>query len=141
MDQIIANRMTRPRMYAVLLGVFAGIAVALAAAGIYAVMAYSVAQRTRELGIRIALGADRGSVLRLIVGRGARLALGGLVAGLGGAIALSRVMSSLLYEVAPTDVPTYVAVAALLTLVALLACAIPARRAARVDPAITLRGE
>jgi predicted permease len=141
MDKWVDLRMREPRFYTLLLTIFAGVALVLASVGIYGVMSYAVSQETRELGIRIALGADRGSVLRLIVGRGARLALGGLVAGLGGAIALSRVMSSLLYEVAPTDVPTYVAVAALLTLVALLACAIPARRAARVDPAITLRGE
>ena len=124
-----------------LLGIFAAVALLLASVGIYGVMSYSVEQRTREIGIRMALGAERSSVLRLIVGQGARLAAGGIVVGIAGAFALSRVMAGLLYGVSATDPLTYLALAAILAAVAVAACAVPARRAVLVDPAVALRAE
>ena len=115
MDQIISNRMTRPRMYAVLLGVFAAIAVALAAAGIYAVMAYSVAQRTREIGIRMALGARSREVLGLVMGQSALLSVAGVVIGLAGAMWTTRYLQGLLFGLTPLDPATFIAVALLLS--------------------------
>ena len=113
----------------------------LAAVGTYSVMAFSVRQRTREIGIRLAVGADRGAVMASVMLSGARLALTGTVVGAVGAILLSRLISSLLWGVRGTDPLTYVAVAGLLTVVTLLACFVPARRAARVDPIVALRAE
>ncbi len=104
-------------------------------------MSYSVEQRTREIGIRMALGAERGVVLRLVIGEGARLAAAGIVIGIAGAFALSRVMASMLYGISGTDPLTYAALAAGLGAVALAACWMPARRAVRVDPAVALRAE
>ena len=127
------------RFQLLLLAVFAGIAVALAAVGVYGVVACSVGQRTRELGLRFALGAQRADVFRLVIGQGMRLTAIGVAAGVAGALALSRFLESLLFEMAPTDPLTFVAVAAMLTLVALLATWIPARRASRVDPVEALR--
>jgi ABC-type antimicrobial peptide transport system permease subunit len=123
----------------ILLGIFAGLA--LAAVGIYGVMAMAVAERTRELAIRISLGAQRSDVLRLVLGRGLRLALAGVAIGLAGAFALTRVIAALLYGVSATDPLTFGLIAALLVVVALLACWIPARRATKVDPMIALRTE
>ena len=130
-----------PRFQGTLLGLFAGLALLLAAVGTYSVMAFSVRQRTREIGIRVAVGADRGAVMASVMLSGARLALTGTVVGAIGAILLSRLISSLLWGVGGTDPLTYGAVAGLLTVVTLLACFVPARRAARVDPIVALRAE
>ncbi len=139
MDQIVSNSLSRPRLYAVLLGVFAGIAVALAAIGIYGVMAYSVAQRTREIGIRMALGAQRGQVVRLVLSQGLALTLIGTVAGLGAAAAVTRYLRAMLFGLTPLDPLTFAAVALLFSAVAIVASYVPARHATRVDPLTALR--
>jgi putative ABC transport system permease protein len=125
----------------ILLGGFALLALILASVGIYGVVSYLVAQRTNEIGIRMALGAQRGDVLKMIVGQGAKMALLGVAFGIAAALALTRLMSGMLFGVTPTDPLTFFAVAALLVAVALLACYIPARRASRVDPVVALRYE
>jgi putative ABC transport system permease protein len=124
-----------------LLGIFAGVALVLAAVGLYGVMSYTVAQRTREIGLRMALGAQRGDVLRLVVGQGLRLVLVGVVVGLVASLILTRVMTSLLYGVSATDPATLVTISLVLIAVAVFASYIPARRATRVDPLIALRYE
>ncbi len=141
MDELVANSVASSSFMTLLLSGFAGLALALASIGIYGVMAYSVAQRTRETGIRMALGAKKNDVLRTAIGQGLRLILAGTVMGIAGAIALTRFLSSLLYDVNPTDPLTFAAVSLLLGAVALLACYIPARRAMRVDPVVALRHE
>ncbi|MGH9936501.1 MAG: FtsX-like permease family protein, partial [Blastocatellia bacterium] len=141
LDQYLAESIAQPRFNTLLLALFAGVAMILAAVGLYGVMAYSVAQRTREIGVRMALGAQPGDVLRLIVGQGMKLTLLGVVIGLVASLALTRLMKSLLYGVSPTDTPTFTAVTVLLVVVALVACWIPTRRATQVDPLIALRCE
>jgi putative ABC transport system permease protein len=141
MEERIRDASWRARFSAVLLGVFAAIAVLLSGIGIYGVMSYVVRQRTREIGIRMALGARAEDVRRMILWRTAALAGIGMAIGLGGALALTRVLASLLYQVKPNDPGTYAAVSALLAVLALLAAYLPARRASAVDPAVTLRSE
>jgi putative ABC transport system permease protein len=141
MDQLLADSLSRSRFTMLLLGIFAAFALLLAAVGIYGLIAYSVTQRTQELGIRIALGAQRRDVLRLVLSQGTRLTLFGLVLGIAAAIGITRLMASLLFDISATDPLTFAGVAALLAFVALLACFIPARRATRVDPIVALRYE
>jgi predicted permease len=141
MNELVSRSMVQPRFLALLLATFSGIALFLAAIGIYGVMAYSVAQRTQEIGVRMALGARPLHVLRLVFGQSLGMLLIGIVIGLAGAFALTRLMRTLLFEITATDPLTYVSVIGLLTVVALLACYIPARRAAKVDPLIALRYE
>jgi putative ABC transport system permease protein len=141
LDEVVARSISEPRFYMVLLGAFAAMAVFLAALGIFGVLSYSVVQRSREIGIRVALGAHPGDVLRMVLGHAAFLALVGVLAGLAGAVALSRAIGSLLFELSPTDPLTLGSMAVLLSAVALLASYLPARRATRVDPLIALRSE
>jgi putative ABC transport system permease protein len=124
-----------------LIGAFAALALLLAAVGIYGVMAYSVSQRTREIGIRLALGAPRHNVLGLILGQGAKLAVAGVLVGLIGAFALTRLMQSLLFGVSPRDFGTFSFVPAIVLALILVGCYIPARRATKLDPLVALREE
>src|SRR5262249_42568526 len=129
------------RFNMILLIAFAGLALALASIGIYGVMSYSVAERTREIGIRMAMGAQSGDVLKLVLKQGASLIASGLAFGVVAAFVLTRVISSFLFGIVPTDAATFIAVALLLGVVALIACFIPARRATKVDPMVSLRYE
>jgi len=141
MDELLSRSVAEPRFRTTLIGLFAGVAVLLAALGAYGLLSYAVRQRTREMGIRLALGAQRRDVLGLVLRDGMRLAAIGSLLGLGGALFLGRLLSGMLYGVAATDPGTYLAVTALILLVALLACFIPARRATRVEPTVALRSE
>ncbi|MGZ5005200.1 MAG: ABC transporter permease [Chthoniobacterales bacterium] len=141
MEDTIARTLLKRKFTMTLLTIFAGIAVALASIGLYGVMSYSVSQRTREIGIRMALGAQRADVLRLVVRQGMLLTLVGVALGLGGSLGLTRLISSLLFGVSATDIGTFGAVSTLLLLIALLACWLPARRASGVDPMVALRTE
>jgi putative ABC transport system permease protein len=141
MNELVSRSMVQPRFLALLLATFSAIALFLAAIGIYGVMAYSVAQRTQEIGVRMALGARPLHVLRLVLGQSLGMLLIGTVIGLAGAFALTRLMQTLLFEIRATDPLTYVSVIGLLAVVALLACYIPARRATKVDPLVALRYE
>jgi putative ABC transport system permease protein len=135
----VADASAQARFSALLLAVFAAAALLLASLGIYGVMAFAVAQRTREIGIRVALGADRVAVLRLIVGQGAGLAVAGLAIGLVCALAATRVLHSLLFGVTPSDPLSFGAVVAILAVAALLAAWVPARQASKLPPAVALR--
>jgi putative ABC transport system permease protein len=141
MDQLVAGAVANPRLNLVLMAIFAGVALVLASVGIYGVMSYSVTQRTHEIGIRMALGAQQRHVLKMVIGQGMALTGLGLVTGLGGALLTTRLMSSLLFGVSATDPMTFIVISIILTGVALGACFIPARRATKVDPMIALRYE
>ncbi len=141
MDQLIVNSVSTRRITLILLGLFSTLALVLAAIGIYGVISYSVAQRTHEIGIRMALGAQKADVLRMVLAQGARIAGAGVVIGLAASLGLTRLLANLLFSVSAADPLTFVAVAITLILVAMLACYIPARRTLRVDPMIALRYE
>jgi putative ABC transport system permease protein len=139
MDQLMSQSLGQSRYSGLLLGIFAIVALALAAVGIYGVIAYAVSQRTREIGIRIALGARKRHIFRLVVGHGMILSMIGVAIGVAASLMLTRYLSSLLYDVSSTDPVTFTSVVLILITVALLACSIPARRATRVDPMNALR--
>jgi len=141
MEALLAESVSPARFRLLLLGVFSGAALLLAAVGIYGVVSYSVTQRTHELGVRMALGARRGDILRLVLGRSTLLALAGVGAGLAGALALTRIMRRLLFQVTPTDPATFLLVALAMAAVAIAASLVPARRASRVEPVVALRYE
>ena len=141
MERLLSSSVARERFSMLLLTLFAVVALLLAAVGIYGVTSYSVSQRTVEVGIRLAVGADRGDVLKLVMVHGAKLALGGVVLGLVGAAALSRIMASQLYGVEAIDPSTFGLVAVVLSSVAMVATYIPAHRAARIDPVVALQAE
>jgi len=141
MERTLSDSLAPRRFNMLLLGIFAAIALSLATVGIYGVMAFAVTQRTHEIGIRMALGAERSRVLGLIVTQGLRLTLVGVIIGLAGAWALTRFLTSFLFGVHATDVPTFVVVSAVLVVVSVLASYIPARRATKVDPMVALRYE
>jgi putative ABC transport system permease protein len=141
MEQITLESIAQQRMVTALLVSFAGLALGLSTLGIYSVLSYSTAQRTREIGVRMALSAERGSVLRLVVGRGIGLAGLGLAIGIAAALLLTRLMTDLLYEVRATDPVTFVGVTTVLAASSILACYVPARRATKIDPMVALRYE
>jgi putative ABC transport system permease protein len=141
MDAAVSNNVAAPRFRTLMLGIFAAVAVCLAMAGVYGVMAYLVSQRSNEIGLRMALGASPADVSRLVLRQGMLLTGAGLVLGLAGASAATRLLTSVLFEVKPGDPLTYAAVAALLAAVALAATYIPAHRASKVDPLVALRQE
>jgi ABC-type antimicrobial peptide transport system permease subunit len=141
MDEVIASSFAARRISMILLGIFAALALLLSCVGIYGVISYVVGQRTAEIGLRMALGAQPGDVMRLVLGEGLRMALVGVLVGLVGAFGLTRLMASQLFGVTARDPLTFIAVGILLTLVSLLACYVPARRAVRVDPLWALRSE
>lgn len=141
MKELVSASIASRRFNSTLLTVFALAALLLASAGVYGVISFFVTQRTREIGLRVVLGARSTDVIRLIVGQGMRITALGIVAGLLGALALTRLMSNLLYGVSTSDPMTFAAVAGLMIVVALLACYLPARRATKVDPLVALRYE
>jgi len=141
MDDVVSQSLTQPKFNMLLLGVFAGLALLLAAIGIYSVLSYSVRRRVPEIGVRLALGARLSDVLRMVVTEGMKPTLLGVAIGVAASLAMGRLVASLIFQVKPTDPMTFVAVGALLALIALLACVIPAYRASKVDPVIALRNE
>ncbi len=141
MDQIISNSLTSERFQTTLLTLFGGLGLLIVIVGVYGVISYFVAQRTHEIGVRMALGATQTSVLRLVLRQGALLAVAGVAIGVAASLALARVLRGLLYGIAPSDPATLVGITALLMIVVLAASWIPARRATRVDPLIALRHE
>jgi ABC-type antimicrobial peptide transport system permease subunit len=140
-EEALGGWTAQKRFLFLLAGVFAAVALTLATVGLYGLLSYSVARRTQEIGVRVSLGAQRSDVLRLILGEGARLALIGIVLGIVASLAVTRLMSSLLFGIKPSDPLTFITVAALLSLVALFASYVPARHAMRVDPMVALRYE
>ena len=141
MEAMVSDSIATPRLRMMLVGLFAGLALLLAMAGMYGVMSYVTSQRISEFGVRMAMGASRGSVLALVLGRAARMAALGVTVGLVLAVAAARVVSTMLFGLKPTDAITYAAVLAAVMPIVVLAAAIPAWRAARVDPAVALRNE
>jgi ABC-type antimicrobial peptide transport system permease subunit len=141
MDEVISNSFAARRLSMILLTAFAALALVLACVGIYGVISYLVSQRTHEIGVRMALGAQRSEVMRLVLGGGARMAIVGVAIGICGALGLTRLMASQLFGVSAHDPLTFAAVGALLILVAVAACYVPARRATQVDPMVALRHE
>jgi len=141
MDELIEDSVVQERFRTWLVSGFAGLALLLAVIGIYAVISYSVAQQTREIGVRIALGATRGDVSKMVLGHGLRLAIAGIAIGLISALGVTRILRSMLYSTSSTDFLSFVLTSAVLMAVALLACYIPALRAAKVDPIVALRYE
>jgi putative ABC transport system permease protein len=141
MNQLVDTQTARPRLYAVLVGVFAAIGLLLAIVGIYGVVAFLVTERTREIGIRMSLGARRGSVLALVLGRTVAITAAGVAVGIGGAAATTRYLEGMLFGVTPLDTVTILGVAVAFSAVALLAAAVPASRATRIDPLVALRHE
>jgi len=140
-EKLVGDALSLPRLYALLIGIFASAALLLAVLGVYGVMAYAVAQRQREIGVRLALGAAPSAIRRLVLGQGARLALIGTGTGLLAAAGTGRLLGTLLFEVSAFDLPTFVAVPLVLGAMALLACWLPARRAMRVNPLVAIREE
>ena len=141
MDERLSKSVAQSRFIMLLLAVFGGLAMLLAAVGIYGVMAYTVTQRTREIGIRMALGAQQGDVLGMVIREGLSLTVAGIAIGLVGAWVATRAMTSLLFGISATDLLTFAVISAVLAVVALGACFVPARRATKVDPMIALRYE
>ena len=141
MDERVAVTLETRRFAVVLFGIFGVLALMLAAIGLYGVLTFAVSQRTREIGIHMALGAQTRDVLRMVIRQGMSLVLLGVVLGIAGALALTRAMQSLLFGVTPTDAMTFIMVSGLLLIVALLACYLPARRATKIDPLVALRYE
>jgi putative ABC transport system permease protein len=141
MNEVIAASLAQRQFSMILLDAFAVVALLLASLGLYGVISYLVGQRTHELGIRLALGAQRKDVLRLVLKHGMKMALGGVALGLVAALGLTRLLSKMVYGVSTTDPATFVVITLMLTMVALLACFVPARRATKVDPLVALRYE
>jgi ABC-type antimicrobial peptide transport system permease subunit len=140
-EEVVARSIRNQRFSLILLGVFASLALLLASVGIYGVLSYLVGQRRQEIGVRMALGAERRDVLRLVLGNGLRMTFVGMGIGVVAALILTRLMASMLYGVQPTDPVTFAIVALFLSCVVLVACYIPARRASRLDPTVALRYE
>lgn len=141
MEQVLSDSVSTARFQMLLLAVFAGVALVLASVGVYGIMAYDVTERTQEIGIRMALGASRGEIFRMVLGRGAFLVLWGIGLGMAGAFGITRLMASLLYGVTPNDAATFIGMSVLLGVIALAATYVPARRAVRLDPTVALRHE
>jgi putative ABC transport system permease protein len=139
--QQLDNAVSGTRSYTLLVGIFAGLALLLASVGVYGVMSYAVSQRTQEIGVRMALGAQRNDVLRLFLGRSLKIVTGGVAAGLGLALAINRVVANLLFDVKTTDAITFISAALLLGAATVVASYVPARKATRVDPLVALRHE
>jgi putative ABC transport system permease protein len=141
MESVFGDSVSRQRFLSLLLGIFAAVALLLAAIGTYGVLSYLVTERQREIGIRVALGASAGGIVRLVLRQGLSITLAGLVIGMAGALALAKVVQTLLFGVKPTDPVTYAGVGIMILVVALVACLIPANRAMRVDPLVAIRNE
>jgi len=141
MDQVVGAALATPRFTSVLLSIFAALALTLSAIGIYGVLSYLVSRRTREIGIRVAIGAQRADVIRMVLGSGLSLALIGIAGGIALALAITRLLRGLLHGVTPADPLTFAGVAVLLTAVAIVASTVPAWRASRVDPVLALKSE